>query len=463
MPLIVQKFGGTSVADPGHIMAAAKRVKDAVQRGKNPIVVVSAMAGVTDRLVSYVGAMDDIGGADEYDVVVSSGEQVVAGLMALALRKIGVDSRSFLAWQVPIRTTSIHGNARILSIDHAVLADYAKAGKVPVLPGFQGIGDDRRVTTLGRGGSDTSAVALAAALEAEECEIFTDVDGIYTADPRIVETARKLDTITYDEMLELASMGSKVLQTRSVQLAAKYRVRVHVRSSFSKDHGTELVAEEEMMEKPIVSGIAHCDNEAKITLVSVADRPGVAAAIFRALADAGINVDMIVQNISDPILADGQTPKTVSDAEMPHHDKPSGQDVSDAEMPRHDKGSGQDVSDESVSEKAAKAPNGRPRRTDITFTVGADQMKKALLVLKKQDDAATCRQVIADDNVAKVSIVGVGMRAHAGVAVSMFDALAQIGINIAVISTSEIKISVLIEKSRCREAVARLHETFQLA
>lgn len=408
MSLIVQKFGGTSVSDPHHIQSAARRVKEAVRQGHTPIVVVSAMAGVTDRLVAHVHQIDALADGDEYDVVVSSGEQATSGLMALALRKLGIASRSFLAWQIPIRTSGDHADARIDSIEATLLHDSIKNGEVPVIPGFQGISDQGRITTLGRGGSDMSAVALAAALKADSCEIFTDVEGIYTADPRIVESARKLATISYEEMLELASLGSKVLQTRSVQCAAKYRVPVHVRSTFSPKEGTILVSEEDMMEKPIVSGIAHSDSEAKITVIAIADRPGVAASIFRSLAEAGIIVDMIVQNISE------------------NRDNPI-------------------------------------RHTDLTFTVSQSQMKKAMKVLESRREDIGYQDMIADADVAKISIVGVGMRAHAGVAVSMFSALAEIGVNIAVISTSEIKISVLIEKSRCVEAVAQLHQSFELA
>src|SRR5690348_13561894 len=303
MARIVQKFGGTSVADIARIKSVAQRVKREVDAGSEVAVIVSAMAGVTNQLVAWTSETSRLHDAREYDVVVASGEQVTAGLLALALQDIGVNARSWLGWQVPVRTDGVHGKARIQEIPTDDLIRRMGEGQVAVTAGFQGIGPDNRITTLGRGGSDTSAVALAAALHADRCDIFTDVDGVYTTDPRIVAKARKLDRITYEEMLEFASLGAKVLQTRSVELAMKHHVRLQVLSSFEDKPGTLVVDEGEILEQEVISGIAYTRDEAKVTLAKVADRPGVAAAIFGPLADASVNVDMIVQNIS----ADGST------------------------------------------------------------------------------------------------------------------------------------------------------------
>jgi aspartate kinase len=403
MARIVMKFGGTSVADLERIRKVALRVKREVDSGHEIAVVVSAMAGVTNQLVDWVTQTATLHDAREYDVVVATGEQVTAGLTALALQALGVPARSWLGWQIPLRTDGVHGKARIQEIDTAEIIRRFAEGQVAVVAGFQGIGPDTRITTLGRGGSDTSAVALAAALGAERCDIFTDVDGVYTSDPRIVTKARKLDRITYEEMLELASQGAKVLQTRSVELAMKYRVRTQVLSSFSDAPGTLVVDEDEIVEQEIVSGIAYSRDEAKITLTKVADRPGVAAGIFGPLADSAVNVDMIVQNIS----ADGKT-------------------------------------------------------TDLTFTVARSDLERAVKVLNERKAALGFDSVIPDPNVVKVSVIGVGMRSHAGVALTMFRTLAERGINIQVISTSEIKVSVLIAADYTELALRALHSAYGL-
>ncbi|GAB4183789.1 MAG: aspartate kinase [Thalassobaculales bacterium] len=403
MARIVMKFGGTSVGDLARIRNVAQRVKREVVAGHQVAVVVSAMAGETNKLVGWTLEAARLHDAREYDAVVATGEQVTTGLLAIALQEIGVNARSWQGWQIPIRTDGAHGKARIESIDGAVLIERMAQGQVPVVAGFQGIGPDNRVTTLGRGGSDTSAVALAAAVKAERCDIFTDVDGVYTTDPRIVPKARKLDRVTYEEMLEMASLGAKVLQTRSVALAMNHRVRVQVLSSFEDKPGTLVVDEDEIMEQQVVSGIAYSRDEAKITLMKVADRPGVAAAIFGPLAEAGINVDMIVQNVS----ADGS-------------------------------------------------------ETDLTFTVAKADLDRARLVLEKNQAAVGFRQLLPDADVVKVSVIGVGMRSHAGIAQAMFHTLAKEGINIQVISTSEIKISVLIAERYTELAVRALHSAYGL-
>jgi aspartate kinase len=403
MARIVMKFGGTSVADLERIRNVALRVKREADAGHEIAVVVSAMAGVTNQLVDWVTKTATLHDAREYDVVVASGEQVTAGLTALALQALGVPARSWLGWQIPLRTDGVHGKARIQEIDTAELIRRFADGQVAVVAGFQGVGPDTRITTLGRGGSDTSAVALAAALGAERCDIFTDVDGVYTCDPRIVTKARKLDRITYEEMLELASQGAKVLQTRSVELAMKYRVRTQVLSSFSDAPGTLVVDEDEIVEQEVVSGIAYSRDEAKITLTKVADRPGVAAGIFGPLADSAVNVDMIVQNIS----ADGKT-------------------------------------------------------TDLTFTVARSDLERAVKVLNDRKVELGFDSVVPDPNVVKVSVIGVGMRSHAGVALTMFRTLAERGINIQVISTSEIKVSVLIAADYTELALRALHSAYGL-
>ncbi|HVM79804.1 MAG TPA: aspartate kinase [Stellaceae bacterium] len=403
MARIVQKFGGTSVADMARIKAVAERVKREVDAGNEVAVVVSAMAGVTNQLVAWTTEACPMHDAREYDAVVASGEQVTAGLLALALQNLGVNARSWLGWQIPLRTDGVHGKARIETIATDDLIRRMREGQVAVVAGFQGIGPDNRITTLGRGGSDTSAVALAAALGAERCDIFTDVDGVYTSDPRIVAKARKLDRITYEEMLELASQGAKVLQTRSVEMAMNHRVRVQVLSSFTDVPGTLVVDEDEIVEKRVVSGIAYNRDEAKITLLKVADRPGVAAAIFGPLADNAINVDMIVQNVSE----DG-------------------------------------------------------RFTDLTFTVAKADLDRAVKVLEGKRAELGFAAIKPDRNVVKISVIGVGMRSHAGVAKEMFRALAEKGINIQVISTSEIKVSVLVAEEYTELALRALHTAYGL-
>jgi aspartate kinase len=403
MARIVQKFGGSSVGSVERIRNAALRVKREVDAGNEVAVVVSAMSGVTDQLVGFVAEIARLYDAREYDTVVSSGEQVTSGLMALALQALGVPARSWLAWQLPIRTNDAHGKARIEGIDVAALERDLKNGQVGVIAGFQGLAPDNRIATLGRGGSDTSAVALAAALRAERCDIFTDVDGVYTADPRIVAKARKLDKITYEEMLEMASQGSKVLQTRSVEMAMKHHVRLQVLSSFEDKPGTLVVDEDEIVEKELVSGIAYSRDEAKITLVRVPDKPGVAASIFGPLAEANINVDMIVQNVSE---------------EGTH--------------------------------------------TDLTFTVTRADLDAAVNVLKKNRDSLAYKALVPDPNVVKISVIGIGMRSHAGIAQRMFQTLASKGINIQVISTSEIKVSVLIAEEYAELALRALHTAYGL-
>ncbi len=403
MARIVQKYGGTSVADLERIKQAARRVKAEVDAGNEVAVVVSAMAGETDKLVSLTERAAPLHDAREYDVVVSAGEQVTAGLLAIALQDIGIQARSWLGWQIPIRTDEVHGKARIEGVAGADLIRRLEQGQVAVVAGFQGLAPDGRITTLGRGGSDTSAVALAAALQAERCDILKDVEGIYTADPRIVAKARKLDRITYEEMLEMASLGAKVLQTRAVEMAMKHHVRLQVLSSFNSEPGTLVVDEDEIVEQAVVSGLTYNRNEAKITLTGVADRPGVAAAIFGPLAEASINVDMIVQNVS----ADGRT-------------------------------------------------------TDLTFTVAKGDLSQAVKVLEAQRHKLGFAELIPDADVVKVSVIGVGMRSHAGIALRMFQALAKEGINIQVISTSEIKVSVLIEEKYTELALRALHAAYSL-
>ena len=401
------KFGGTSVADLDRIRNVARRVKREVDAGHEVAVVVSAMAGTTNQLVAWCQQLSPMHDAREYDSVVATGELVTAGLMAIALQDIGVDARSWQGWQIPLRTDGAHGKARIDGIDGALLIARMQMGQIPVVAGFQGIGPDNRVTTLGRGGSDTSAVAIAAAIKADRCDIYTDVDGIYTTDPRIVPRARKLPRIAYEEMLELASVGAKVLQTRSVELAMKERVRVQVLSSFADADGGDLpgslvVDEDEIVEKEIVAGIAYSRDEAKVTVKRVPDRPGIAAHIFGPLSEAGINVDMIVQNISDDAT------------------------------------------------------------TDMTFTLSRTDLARAQAVLEAQKAEIGFTTLISDSAVAKISVVGVGMRSHAGVAATMFKTLADKAINIQVISTSEIKVSVLIASDYTELAVRALHTAYGL-
>ncbi|OPH20803.1 aspartate kinase [Azospirillum brasilense] len=408
MARIVLKFGGTSVGDIDRIKNVARKVEQEVKAGHQVAVVVSAMSGVTNQLVKYCNDIDKLHDAREYDAIVASGEQVTSGLLAIALQSLGIQARSWLGWQIPIYSDETHGKARIVSIDTAELDKRMNTGEVAVIAGFQGVTESGRITTLGRGGSDTSAVALAAALKADRCDIYTDVDGVYTTDPRIVTKARKLSKITYEEMLELASQGAKVLQTRSVEMAMNHRVRVQVLSSFGEAAGSALpgtlvVDEDEIVEKEVVSGIAYSRDEAKITLIGVADRPGVAASIFGPLTDAAVNVDMIVQNVSE----DGKS-------------------------------------------------------TDMTFTVGKADIARAVKVLEDAQAELNYKRIVSDANVVKVSVIGVGMRSHAGVAQRMFKALADKGINIQVISTSEIKISVLIAEEYAELALRALHTAYGL-
>jgi aspartate kinase len=408
MSILVMKFGGTSVATTDRIKRACKRVAREVANGHDVIVIVSAMAGETNKLVGFVNDISPFYDAREYDAVVSSGENVTAGLMALQLQEMEIPARSWQGWQVPLITTSAHGAARIEDIPvHNILQKFAEGMKVAVIAGFQGISAEGRITTLGRGGSDTSAVAFAAAFDAVRCDIYTDVDGVYTTDPRICARARRLDRIAFEEMLELASLGAKVLQTRSVELAMRYKVKLRVLSSFDDNDemaGTLVCAEEDIVESNVVAGVAFSRDEAKMTLISVADRPGIAAAIFGPLAEAGVNVDMIVQNIAE----DG--------------------------------------------------------RTDMTFSCPVDQVKRAERAMQdaKAAGAINFHDLVADTDVAKVSVVGIGMRSHAGVAATMFKALAAENVNIKVITTSEIKISVLIDRRYMELAVQALHDVFGL-
>ncbi|WP_428487234.1 aspartate kinase [Rhodopila sp.] len=407
MARIVMKFGGTSVADLDRIRNVARRVQREVAHGNQVAVVVSAMSGVTNQLVRWCTELSPMHDAREYDAVVATGEQVTSGLLAIALQDLGVEARSWQGWQIPLRTDTAHGKARIQNIEGGELIRRMRAGQVAVVAGFQGLAVDNRITTLGRGGSDTSAVALAAALKADRCDIYTDVDGVYTTDPRIVPRAKKLAKIAYEEMLELASVGTKVLQTRSVELAMNESVRVRVLSSFQdtpidENTGTLVVDEDEIVEKETVSGIAYSRDEAKITVRRVPDRPGIAASIFGALSEQNVNVDMIVQNIS----ADGTT--------------------------------------------------------DMTFTVGKADLPRARTALAGLRTLINYGEMLEDPDVAKVSVVGVGMRSHAGVASTMFSALADKAINIQVISTSEIKVSVLIAAEYTELAVRALHTAYGL-
>ena len=410
-PRLVMKFGGTSVADLARIRNAALRVKREAERGYDVAVVVSAMSGETNKLVQFVRDASRPDGANhpgffdsrEYDAVVASGEQVTSGLMALTLQEMGVPARSWQGWQVPVQTSDAHGAARITEIETTNLSRKFEEGLHAVIAGFQGIAPDGRISTLGRGGSDTTAVAFAAALGAERCDIYTDVDGVYTTDPRIEPEARKMEKISYEEMLELASLGAKVLQTRSVELAMRYKVRLQVLSSFEDRPGTLVCDEEEIMEQNVVSGVAYSRDEAKLTLVKVPDRPGIAAAIFGPLASGGVNVDMIVQNVGSDGL------------------------------------------------------------TDMTFSVAKDEVARASAALEAARDDIGWQELAVDDGVAKVSVVGIGMRSHAGVASKMFTALANDGVNIKVITTSEIKVSVLIDRRYLELAVRSLHAAFGLA
>ncbi|ETI64849.1 aspartate kinase [Sphingobium sp. C100] len=416
MARIVMKFGGTSMAGMERIRSVAARVRHVVEQGHEVAVVVSAMAGDTDRLVGFCKEASPLYDPAEYDVVVASGEQVTSGLLAMTLKAMGVDARSWLGWQLPIRTIEAHAKARISTIETDALVAAIQSGQVAVIPGFQGMMEDQRISTLGRGGSDTSAVAVAAAIEADRCDIYTDVDGVYTTDPRIVARARKLDLVTYEEMLELASVGAKVLQTRSVGLAMKEGVVVQVLSSFddpTQDDlpGTLIVSDEELeaklketkMERQLITGIAHDKNEAKIIVTRVPDKPGAVASIFTPLADAAINVDMIIQNDSK-----------------------------------------------------------ENEETDVTFTVPRADLARSVDILEANKEEIGFRRIITDTEVAKISVVGVGMRSHAGVAATMFKTLADRGINIEAISTSEIKVSVLIDEDETELAVRVLHTAYGL-
>ena len=408
MPVLVMKFGGTSVASLDEIKNAAKRVASEVSAGHSVIVIVSAMAGKTNELVQWANETSPLYDAREYDAIVSSGENVTAGLMALTLQEMDIPARSWQGWQVPVKTSSAHSSARIEEIPTKNIMDKFNDGmRVAVVAGFQGLSETGRITTLGRGGSDTTAVAFAAAFEAIRCDIYTDVDGIYTTDPRITEKARRLNKISFEEMLELASLGAKVLQTRSVELAMRFNVKLRVLSSFDDKEpniGTLVCSEEEIMESNVVSGIAHSKDEAKMTLISVADRPGIAAAIFGPLSEAGVNVDMIIQNIAEE------------------------------------------------------------GRTDMTFSCPTDQVLRAEKALNgsKDDGDINFSHLVADTNVAKISAVGIGMRSQSGVAAKMFQTLSNEGINIKVIATSEIKISVLIDRKYMELAVQSLHDAFDL-
>jgi len=402
MALIVQKYGGTSVADSERIKKVAQRAIRAKEAGNSVVVVVSAMAGETDKLIKLANELIPFPDGREIDVLISTGEQVSASLVSMAIKSMGHEAKSYLGYQIPIKTDSAYGKARITHVKPDKIVKDIKGGKIVVVAGFQGIDDLGNVTTLGRGGSDTTAVALAASLKADVCEIFTDVDGVYTTDPNVCEKARKLEKISYDEMLEMASLGTKVLQTRAVEFAKKYNVPVHVRSSFNDNIGTLVCREDEEMENVAVSGITYDKNEAKITITKVPDKPGIAHRLFGAIADANIRVDMIIQNVSEEGL------------------------------------------------------------TDITFTVVKTDLHKATNIVREIARQIGAKDINTDENIAKVSIVGTGMRSHSGIASTMFGALAREGINIMMISTSEIKISCIIESKYTELAVRALHEAFKL-
>ena len=403
MARIVQKFGGTSVGDLDRIRNVAQRVKAEVDAGNEVAVVVSAMSGTTNQLVEWARDIGPLHDAREYDTIVATGEQVTVGLLAIALQNSGIDARSWLGWQVPFKTDSTHSSARIEEIQAEEIAKRLSNGQVAVVAGFQGVSDEGRITTLGRGGSDTSAVALAAALNADRCDIYTDVDGVYTTDPRIMPKARKLDQITFEEMLEMASAGAKVLQTRSVAMGMRHNVKIQVRSSFNDEPGTMVVDEDNQMEQQKISGIAYSADEARITIVGLQDKPGVAAGIFKALADAHVNIDMIVQSGSAS------------------HDT-----------------------------------------TDITFSVSASDAQKANAVIEGLKSDLPYERIVSDTNIAKISIIGTAMRTQAGIANMMFSSLSDKGVNLQVISTSEIKISVLIDSAYTELAVRTLHDAFEL-
>ncbi|NCA88125.1 MAG: aspartate kinase [Gammaproteobacteria bacterium] len=403
MALIVQKYGGTSVGSVERIQNVAQRVKRWRDQGDQVVVVVSAMSGETDRLIGLAKAIQNPPQARELDVLLATGEQVTIALLTMALDSLGCPARSYTGGQVQVLTDSAHNKARIREIEGANIKADLDAGRIVVVAGFQGVDEHGNITTLGRGGSDTSAVAVAAALGADECQIYTDVDGVYTTDPRVEPRARKLDRITFEEMLEMASLGSKVLQIRSVEFAGKYKVPLRVLSSFEEGEGTLISLEEDAVEQAVISGIAFARDEAKLTILGVPDQPGVAYKILGPIADANIEVDMIIQNIA----ADEAT-------------------------------------------------------TDFTFTVHRNDYQRALAILKDTAQAMAARQVTGDERIAKISIVGVGMRSHAGIASKMFAALAKEGINIRMISTSEIKISVVVDEKYLELAVRALHSAFDL-
>ena len=403
MALIVQKFGGTSVGDLDRIRNVASRVKTEVDAGNSVAVVVSAMAGTTSRLVAWARDIGPMHDAREYDTIVATGEQVTVGLLAIALQNLGVDARSWLGWQIPVRTDELHGAARIESIDTSLMRERLANGQVAVVAGFQGLAPDGRVSTLGRGGSDTSAVALAAALDADRCDIYTDVDGVYTTDPRIAPKAQKLDQVTFEEMLEMASLGAKVLQTRSVAMAMRHNVNLQVRSSFTDAPGTLVVNEDAIVEQERISGVAYSPDEAKVTIQGLPDKPGIAAAVFGGLAENHINVDMIVQSAA----SEGQL-------------------------------------------------------TDITFSLGRGDLSKALGIIEASRERLDFQGIDSRDDVTKISVVGTAMRSQPGVARTMFETLADRSINIEVISTSEIKISVLVSAEYTELAVRSLHTAFGL-
>ena len=403
MGLIVQKFGGTSVGSIERIENVAKKVIREVKNGNKVVVVVSAMAGETDRLINLAKQIDELPFEREMDVLISTGEQISIALLAMTLIKMGYKAKSFLGFQIPIYTDGVFTKARIVEIKSDKLLKALNDGFITVVAGFQGIDSEGNITTLGRGGSDTTAVAIAAALNADRCDIYTDVDGVYTTDPNISNKARKLKKISYEEMLEYASLGAKVLHLRSVEFAQKYNIKLQVRSSFKDEEGTIVCKEEEIMEQPIVTGIAYDKNQAKISIIKVPDKPGIAAKIFGKIADENISVDMIVQNISD----DGFS-------------------------------------------------------TDLTFTVTKNDFKKALNIVKEISKEIGAEDVKGDEGISKISIIGVGMRSHSGVAAKMFEALANENINIQMISTSEIKVSCVIEEKYTELAVRVLHDAFEL-
>ena len=403
MARIVQKFGGTSVGDLDRIRQVAQKVRSCVDAGNQVAVVVSAMAGTTNQLVEWAKQIGPMHDAREYDTIVSTGEQVTVGLLSIALQNIGVDARSWLGWQIPIKTDEVHSTARIEEIKAHDIIERLEKGQVAVVAGFQGIAPDGRISTLGRGGSDTSAVALAAAIKADRCDIYTDVDGVYTTDPRIMSKARKLDYITFEEMLEMASAGARVLQTRSVAMAMRHRVNLQVLSSFNDTPGTLVQNEEKQMEKQKVSGIAYSAEEAKVTVVGLPDEPGIAARIFGVLSELNINVDMIVQSASVNL-----------------------------------------------------------QKTDITFSLARLDLSKAVTSISNLKDELAFERLVHDDNIAKISVIGTAMRTQPGIAKCMFEVLSEKKINMQVISTSEIKISVLIQADYAELAVRSLHDAFGL-